>query len=222
VREEDFIQAREMLQRAQAAGAETAMVFNYRFFDQSLRAQQIIMDREFNQLTQASIFVNYACWSHCIDLLHLFGGRAAWVSALSGEKQYQGAVDVAGSFRLENGASGTILGSSGSNSESSLFELHFNFEKGSLHFSDLDGPLYVFDSQRRYNETHTLIGNYSRWAQYAASFEKSLAAYINTIEQGTPPPIPGSAGLEELQFEAALRRSIAQQRPVDVQNEFPI
>lgn len=220
--EEDFFNAREVLQYAHAAGAETAMVFNYRFFDQTLRAQQVIRERGFGNLIQASFFVNYACWSHCIDLLHLFGGRAAWVSALAGETRYQGAVDVAGSFRLENGASGTILGTSGSKFDFSLYELHFNFENGSLHFSDLDGSLDVYDNSRRYAETHTLIGNYSRWAQYSASFEKSLAAYLESIQKGAPPPIPGAAGLEELQFEAALRRSIAQRRPVEVQKEFPL
>ena len=222
VREEDFFKARAMLQQAQAAGAETAMVFNYRFFDQSLRARQIVQERGFGKLIQASLMVNYACWSHCIDLLHLFGGRAAWISALAGETLYQGAVDVAGAFQLENGASGTILGSSGGKFDFSLYEMHFNFENGCLHFSDLDGPLEVYDNSRRYREAHTLIGNYSRWAQYASSFEKSLAAYLESIEKGAPPPIPGTAGLEELQFEAALRRSIAQGRPVDVQSEFKI
>jgi len=222
VREEDFFKARELLQKAQAAGAETAMVFNYRFFDQVVRAQQVIRERGFGKLIQASLFVHYNCWSHCIDLLHLFGGRAAWVSALAGETSYHGAVDLVGSFRLENGASGTILGTSGTHTDFSLYELQFNFENGSLHFSDLDGPLDVYDNTRRYRETHTLIGNYSRWAQYGASFEKSLAAYLESIQQGAPPPIPGAAGLKELQFEAALRRSITRRCPVNVQSEFPL
>ena len=112
--------------------------------------------------------------------------------------------------------------SGGGKFDFSLYEMHFNFENGCLHFSDLDGPLEVYDNSRRYREAHTLIGNYSRWAQYASSFEKSLAAYLESIEKGAPPPIPGTAGLEELQFEAALRRSIAQGRPVDVQSEFKI
>ncbi|MBE0699055.1 MAG: Gfo/Idh/MocA family oxidoreductase [Anaerolineaceae bacterium] len=221
VGEADFFNAREMLRQAHAAGAETAMVFNYRFFDQTLRAQQVIRERGFGKLIQASLIVNYACWSHCIDLLHLFGGRAAWVSALAGETLYKGAPDVTGSFRLESGASGTILGTSAGNFDFSLYELHFNFENGSLHFSDLDGPLHIYDNARRYSEAHTLIGSYSRWAQYAASFEKSLAAYLGSIEKSAPPPVPGAAGLEELQFEAALRRSIDQRRPVEVQKEFP-
>jgi predicted dehydrogenase len=169
------------------------MVFNYRFFDQTVRMEEIIAERGFGKLIQASMFVNYACWSHCIDLLHLFGGRASQVTALAGCTQYGDAVDVSGSFRLANGATGTILGTNG-----------FKF----------DFPLY--------RETHDLIGHHSRWDQYRSSFEKSLAAYLDSVRQGGPPPVPGIAGLEELQFEVALRRSIEQNRPVDVQDEFPI
>jgi predicted dehydrogenase len=222
VAETDFFMARELLERAEAAGTQTAMVFNYRFFDQAVRAQRILEERSFGKLTQAVFFVNYACWSHCIDLLHLFGGRAAWISALAGGTAYQGAVDVSAAFRLENGACGTILGTSGGKFDYSLYELELHFEHGNLHFKDLDGALEVNDHTQRYRETHGLIDNYSRWNQYAASFEKSLAAYLDTVAAGSPPPIPGRAGLEELQFEAALRRSIAEHRPVEVQNEFSL
>ena len=220
--EDDFFKARDLLQRARAAGTETAMIFNYRFFDQTLRAQRVIADRGFGKLIQASLCVNYACWSHCIDLLHLFGGRAAQISALAGEIPYESAVDVAGSFRLLNGATGTILGTSGTKFDFPLYEVIFNFEKGSIHFSDLDGPMDVLDHTLRYRESHTLIGHHSRWDQYHASFQKSLAAYLDSLRRDAPPPVPGLAGLEELQFEAALRRSIAQQRPVDVQREFSL
>jgi len=220
--EDDFFKAQDLLRRARSAGTETAMVFNYRFFDQTLRAQSIIRDRGFGQMTQASLFVNYACWSHCIDLLHLFGGRAAHITALSGDVLYTGAVDVAASFRLMNGATGVILGTSGSQFDFPLYDMLFNYKQGSLHFTDLDGTLNVMDTTTRYSESHTLIANHSRWDQYKASFEKSLAAYLDSIRQGSPPPVPGLAGLEELQFEAALRRSISQNRPIDVQREFPL
>ncbi|TFH14950.1 MAG: Gfo/Idh/MocA family oxidoreductase [Lentisphaerales bacterium] len=220
--EDDFFKAREVLQHAKAVGAETAMVFNYRFFEQTVRAQKMIDERRFGELTQASLFVNYACWSHCIDLLHLFGGRAARISALAGEVPYNSAVDVIGSFQLLNGASGTILGTSGSDFNLPLYDLIFNFECGNMRFSDLDGPLEIFDPTTRYRESHLLIGNHSRWDQYQASFEKSLAAYLDSIRRGAPPPVPGLAGLEELQFEAALQRSIAQKRPIDIQQEFSL
>jgi len=220
--EDDFFKARDLLQHAHAAGAQTAMVFNYRFFDQTLRARKIIAERGLGKLIQASLYTHYACWCHCIDLLHLFGGRAAQVSALAGEIPYQNAVDVAGSFRLQNGAIGTILGTNGSSFDFPLYETIFNFEKGVIRFSDLDGPMDVLDQTMRYRESHDLIGQYSRWDQYNTSFQKSLAAYLDSIACDAPPPVPGLAGLEELQFEAALRRSVAQQRPVDVQREFPL
>lgn len=220
--EDDFFKARELLQRANQTGVETAMVFNYRFFDQVVRAQQLLKERDWGALTQAALRVNYACWSHCIDLLHLFGGRAARITAMAGDVEYRGAVDVAASFRLENGATGTILGTSATLFDFPLYEMDFGFERGLLRFSDLDGPLDIYNNGTRYRETHTLLGHHARWAQYAASFEKSLAAYLDSIAQGAPPSVPGQAGLEELQFEAALRRSIAQQRPVDVQSEFPL
>jgi len=222
VSEDDFLQARELLQRAGAAGVETAMVFNYRFFEQTQRAQELIAERDFGQLTQASLFVNYACWSHCIDLLHLFGGRAAKISALSGDIEYKDAVDVAAAFQMENGATGTITGTSGSDFSTPLYDVLLNFEKGSIRFRDLDGPLEVHGPGQRYAESHALIGHHSRWDQYQASFEKSLAAYLASIRRRQPPPVPGMTGLEELQFEAALRRSIREQRPVDIAREFPL
>jgi predicted dehydrogenase len=155
-------------------------------------------------------------------LLHLFGGRAARISALAGAIAYEGAVDVAGSFQLESGATGTILGTSGTKFAHPLYDLTFNFERGSVRFSDLDGPVDIFDHATLYRESYSLIGNHSRWDQYQASFQKSLADYLDSIRRGGPPPVPGLAGLEELQFEAALRRSIAQGRPVDVQQEFAL
>jgi predicted dehydrogenase len=220
--EDDFYKARELLQQATAAGTDTAMVFNYRFFDHTVRATRIVAERGFGPLIHASMFVNYACWSHCIDLLHLFGGRAAQVTALAGRVPYKDAVDVSGSFCLENGASGTILGTNGLNFDLPLYQMILNFRQGTIRFGDLDVAMDVWDHASGYRETHTLLANQSRWDPYRASFEKSLAAYLDAIRHGAPPPVPGIAGLEELQFEVALRRSIEQRRPVEVQREFPL
>ena len=47
VEEEDFFDAREMLEAAHGAGVETAMVFNYRFFDQTRLAREIVAREAF-------------------------------------------------------------------------------------------------------------------------------------------------------------------------------
>ena len=87
---------------------------------------------------------------------------------------------------------------------------------------DLDGALEILDGTDGAHETRSLARHTSRWDQYAASFGKSLGGYLDSLRAGQPPPVPGVDGLRELQTEAALKRSIAQRRPVLVQEEFPL
>ena len=226
VTEQDFERGCDLLRRAKAAGTETAMVFNYRFYDQTQRAVRIVAERELGRVIQVTAFVHYACWSHCIDLIQLFGGPVATMTALEGERMHAWGVslasDAAAAFRLANGATGTILGTCGPDFTSPLYELILSFERGRISMRDLDGPMEVLDYRLGYAEHHTLVANRSRWDQYHASFGKSLRAYLDSVAAGAPPPVPGIAGVHELQFEAALRRSAAESRPVDVQAELPI
>ena len=222
VSEDDFFKAREVLLRAEAIGCQTAMVFNYRFFEQTQRASKLLAEREWGKLQQATLLVNYACWSHCIDLLGCASGPATTITALSGATEFKGAVDVAAAFTTACGATGTILGTSATRFDSPLYEMLMVFEGGSVRFTDLDGSLDVWDNQSRYRQSYELIANHSRWNQYGDSFGKSLAAYLQSIRDDAPPPVPGLAGLQELQFEAALRRSAAEGRPVDASAEFPL
>ena len=54
------------------------------------------------------------------------------------------------------------------------------------------------------------------------SFDTSIRAYLETLRHGQPPPVPGIAGLQELQLEAAIKRSIAQRRPIEIETELPL
>ena len=226
VSEDDFEKGREVLRLARDAGTETAMIFNYRFFDQTLRARQLVAERGFGKLVQVSGFVHYACWSHSIDLIHLFAGPIAEISGLTGTLEHEGgnlqAVDVAASFITAGGAVGTILGTAAPSFAFPLFELLFNFEGGRFTFRGLDGDMEVLDYSGNSHETFALTRGTSQWDQYGLSFEKSLEAYLRSVRNGSEPPVPGLAGLQELQFEAALKRSIRLRRPVKLSDEFPI
>ena len=156
--------------------------------------------------------VNYACWSHCIDLLRFFGGKIKTVTAL-GEKKEN--ADLAGAFFLENGGTGTILGTSATNFSMSLYYVVLNFEKAIVTFEDLDSEMSIYETGTQYRETFRLFGNFSRWQQYTASFAKALEAYLAAIDNGEKPPVTGADGVIELQFEAALRRSAARGCPVN-------
>lgn len=226
VSEDDFTRGAEILQRATEAGTETAMVFNYRFFEQSRRARALVAERSLGAVQQINGLVNYCTWSHVIDLMHGFAGPVRSLTALQGETVRKGAdneaVDVSLSFVTEGGAVGALVGTAGSGTPCPLYELTVAFDGGRLTLRGLDGDLDLYTNAGGLHETMALTRHTSRWDQYAASFRASLAAYLESIRAGTPPPVPGRAGLMELQFEAAFRRAIRTGKPVDVATEFPL
>ena len=226
VRERDFHEGRQLLNLAREAGSETAMVFNYRFFEHSARAARIVAERDFGAVLNVTGLVHYACWSHAIDLVHFLAGPLSQISALQGEKEYPWGSritrDVTAAFRTAQGATGTLIGTSSLAWTFPLYQLTFNFEHGRIQMQDLDGELVVMDARGTDIETYRISADRSRWDMYNRSFEQSLAAYLDSIRKNAPPPVPGELGLLELQVEAGIKRSIAQRRPVELEQEFPI
>lgn len=228
VSQEDFERGRELLHLARERKCETAMVFNYRFFQQTVFAKKQAAERKLGKVIHAVAQVHYACWSHCIDLIRCFAGDLVEITAISGtelrtsEEIKTTALDVGAAFRMKDGATGTILGTSGMKWQHPLYELILTFENGRLHMRDLDGTIEILDGHGDFVENRSLTRHSSRWQQYEDSFGYSLSSYLDSLRQGTPPPISGLEGLLELQFEAALKRSISERRLVDVQKEYPL
>ena len=227
VSEEDFLAGRDMMRLAARRRCETAMVFNYRFFEQSAAARALAAQRRFGRVINVTAQVHYACWSHCIDLIQWFAGEIREIAALGGPVLRKGdrvgaAKDVAASFITANGAAGTLIGTAGMKWQHPLFELTFTFEHGRIHLRDLDGTMEILDGRKRRHETIAVVRDASRWASYDESFRQALGAYLQSLRKRTTPPVPGSDGLRELQVEAALRRSIKERRPVVLAREFPL
>ena len=211
--EQDFFDARAMMQAAQAAGVETAMVFNYRFFDQTQLARTIVEREAFGRPAHFTALVHYNCWSHCIDLILQFMGPAASISA-------QGARNVTAAARMVNGATGTLIGTSAIDPKLPLYELTFAYERGRISMRDLDGEMEVINYGAGRHERHSLTYDISRWDQYRASFGKAINAYLDSVRAGAPPPAPGMAGLLELQFEAGIKRAISTGATVELEEAF--
>lgn len=224
VTEDDFERGRTLINLAAARGCETAMVFNYRFFDHTVRARKLIQERDLGRVVGVFGATNYNCWSHCIDLIHHLAGEVTEMAGNSGEEVRPGhdAVDVTAAFRLAGGGAGTLLGTCGWSMKHPLYDLNFLFERGRIRIQDLDGPLDLISGEDGQMERIAPGADYYRWASYNRSFQRSVAAYLESLRTGSEPPVSGLDGLRELQFEAALRRSLAQGRVVNLRAEFPL
>jgi predicted dehydrogenase len=133
-----------------------------------------------------------------------------------------GVTAVTAAIRFRNDATGTIIGVCDIDFKLPLYELTFAFEHGRLSMRDLDGDLELLDYRTGQHELYALPRDVSRWDQYRASFGRAINAYLASIRAGQAPPVPGLAGLRELQFEAAIKRSIAQGAPVALDEAFPL
>ena len=166
---------------------------------------------------------HYACWSHAIDLVHHFAGPIVELTALQGAQvrgEKMAARDVTAAFRTAGDATGTLIGTSMLDWTFPLLELTFNFQGARIHLRDLDGDMEILDHRSARHEPYAIARDRSRWQQYDDSFTKSILAYLESLRAGTPPPIPGRAGLQELQVEAAIKRSIEHNRPIDLNAEL--
>jgi len=219
---DDFERGRRLLRLAHEHGCQTAMVFNYRFFDHTIQAQKLIAERDLGRVVGVYGATQYACWSHCIDLTMHLAGEVTEISGECGVEVRPGyeAVDVTAAFRLSGGGAGTLLGTCGWSFKHPLYDLTFLFERGRIRIQDLDGPLDSITGEAATMERFAPGADANRWASYDRSFQRSLEAYLDSLRTGGDPPVPGIDGLRELQFEAALKRSIAEGRRVKVQEEF--
>ena len=221
VSEDDFHRGREVLQAAHAAGIETAMVFNYRFFDQIATAHRLIAERNLGKAVAATAFVHPACWSHCLDLVALFLGPAVSVSALSAPNSHNiPALTV--SQITANGATAAIQRSPGGDLFHPAYEITLGFEHGRILLRGLDGEVELVNYRDASSERIQPGRNDSQWKHYDRSFERSLAAYVASIRANAPPPVPGRAGLEELRIEAGIARSLRTGAAVDLEAAFPL
>lgn len=225
VGERDYLLGAQLLERAAERGTELAMNFNYRSFASVRRAQEVLAERNFGAVTGVSARAHYACWSHVIDLIAVFAGPVRRLVALESPQPRSGAgltaTDLSVSFVTDGGAAGVLLGSAGGSWEQSLLEIRIDAERGSVILEDLDGPLTVLSGSGGLVERVEPSAHASRWDRYTASFAAALDGYLASVRAGVSPPVPARAGLDELCFEAAVRRSVVTGRPVFLAENFP-
>lgn len=226
VSEDDFDEAKAFVQLCEARGVVGAMNFNYRSFAATQQVLEWQRTRPLGAMTGVTARAHFACWSHTLDLVSLFGGAPTRVAALAGSVIRTGrgmtAPDLAISFESDSGVTGTVMGSVADPWDHSLLDLSMVFEAGRIRLWDLDGGAELALADTPYVESLALGHHVSRWDRYSASFAAALDAYFAARKTTVDPPVPLRAGLAELRFEAAIRRAVRLGTVIDVQEEFPL
>lgn len=220
--ERDLADGEQLLQSARERGVEIAIGYNYRTFATVRRAREEVARRAWGVASGVVASTHYATLSHVIDLIGVFGGELAELTALRGAEPHGEPrfhlEDRVVAFTFVSGATGVLRVSSAEPRSDHLFELRVGYPEGSLRLSDLDGQLEVFDAAEGHRLVFGRTDERSRAAGYEESFGAGIRAYLEAIAAGRPAPSPGEDGVRELRFHAAVERSLEFGRPVRLES----
>ncbi len=218
--ERDLADGEELVRYARERGVELAVGYNYRQFATVMRAREEVTRRGWPAPTGVIASTHYACLSHVVDLICVFGGDVAEVTALRGAEPHGEPKfhleDRVVAFTFASGATGVLRVSSAEPRSDHLFDLRVGYPDGSLRLADLDGILEVFDAREDHRVVFRRTDERARTTGYEASFGTSIRAYLATIRAGEAPPASGEDGVRELRFHAAVQRSLESGHPVSL------
>jgi predicted dehydrogenase len=214
----DLADGEQLAQEAAERGVELAVGYNYRQFATVLRAREEVTRRGWPAPTGVVASTHYACLSHVVDLIGVFGGDVAELTALRGPESHGEPKfhleDRVVAFTFASGATGVLRMSSAEPRSDHLFDLRIGYPGGSVRIADLDGLLEVFDAREGHRLVLERTDERARTTEYEASFGKSIRAYLATVRGGEAPPATGADGIRELRFHAAVERSLEIGAPV--------
>lgn len=216
----DLADGEELLQLAREHAVELAVGYNFRSFATVRRAREEVARRGWPAASGVVASTHYSTLSHVIDLIGVFGGDLAELTALRGAEPHGEdrfhIEDRVVAFTFVSGATGVLRVSSAEPRSDHLFELRVGYPDGSLRLTDLDGQLEVFDAASGHRLTLDRIDERPRAAGYEASFGTAIRAYLYSVAAGEPAPASGDDGVRELRFHAAVERSLESGHPVGV------
>ena len=223
-------EATAMVEAAEAAGLALGVNFNHRFSAPYRRALAFVADGRVG--TPCYLAMKFAgdlykdlndpyCMlietqGHSFDLLRLFGGEVAEVSAFLADARGIGVyTSAAVSLRFASGAVGTLLGSwDGDYGHPAAQTLELAGTEGRVVVENVVDAARLFEHGRR---------DYLEWRpglfeagerDFWRTIDAHLHAFVDALAAGQPPPVSGRDGLRALELTFAAIRSFEEGRIV--------
>jgi predicted dehydrogenase len=223
-------EARTMVETAERQDKWLGVNFNHRFSEPYRRALAFREEGELGEL--AYVDVKFAgdlykdlndpysmlveTQGHAFDLMRLFGGEIAEISAFLSDPRGIGVFTSAGiSMRFENGAVGSLLGSWDSS--------YAHPAAQTLEASGTTGRVYVenvVDAVRLYRHGEAPFVEWrpgifdSTARDFWRTIDTHLGRFVDAVATGRAPPVTGTDGLRALEATYAAIRSFEEGRPV--------
>lgn len=204
IRPSDLPLGKEMVQAAERTGKSLGINFNYRFAPHAMKLKELIDQGATGEPVAINVFAHLACWSHVIDLMRWFNGEVGSLcAALAGPEQ---GPDRSASLRFRNGSLGTLVGTNRIGWLHPLLRMEYVGTEERVVISDLCGSIERFPVHR--NEVIAWSQPVTAWrSDFQTTFERSIAAFAESVRSGEPPPVSGWDGLRELEIDAAIFES---------------
>ena len=222
--------ALEMVHASEAHGARLGVDFNHRFAEPYRRALEFVRSDAFGLPAYTSIkfagdlygvlndpyCMLIETQGHSFDLLRLFGGEIAEVSAYLTDPRRIGVYTSAAiSLRFESGAVGSLLGSwDSSYDHPAAVTMEVAGTSGRAVIEN------VVESVRLHRHDRS---DFEEWRpglfrteqrDFWRTIDLHLAAFVDSILSGTEPPVSGRDGLRALELTYAAIRSFEEGRSV--------
>ena len=205
--------AQAMLDAAERTGKRLAINYNYRWLSSNMALRQMIQNGDFGDIRYVAATFHWFQGTHSIDMMRNLGGEMAELCAtltmdedvefmLFRERVLRGNVrNAAVSVRYESGAIGSMTLSmyGGGNMN---FEVAGTKLRGQVF--GIGGELRVFPTMPGAEVT---IPEYAEPRDWIGSFQRSIGAFIKSIEDGVPHPVAGIDGLKAMQIDNAINLS---------------
>lgn len=206
--------ARGMLEASRRTGRRLAINYNYRFLSPYLALRRVIEAGELGEIRNVAAAFHWNQGTHSIDMMRNLGGEVAEVCGAEIVEEREG--EFRGrrrAFRMRSSGAALLRFESGALGTMSFTHYPRPGRFGFMNFIVVgtqkqavvpatQGDLTIYAPDRPPVKPELPQPN-----EWVASFQRSIGAFLRSIEEGTPHPVTGEDGLKAMQIDAAITAS---------------
>lgn len=219
--------AEKMVNSAEQTGRQLMVGYNYRFSPSAIRLNEIVNSGSLGDIAFASAMTFGYCLHHTLDLVCSLMGKVEEVYCILDAdppeptairyERYENFIYSASrcrsiTLKFAGGSVGTLISSDYMRFGHPGVRIDLVGSKARANMDDIVGKVTILGEDR---EGELWMPSLIRdRLDLGSTCQAAVCAFIDSIRDGKPVPVPGSDGLSRLRLEVALLRSSEENRPI--------